>query len=128
MSPGTRLWLAAEEIDSSYGTEDFFETLQDVEKKVDSNVELYTANERFVYSSRALLEDLPIDLSKAETVDMAYQNDYTLKYGGEKDGAMGFQILESRQLNSNVSFLNCYRYLPGGERVEICMQVSQLLA
>lgn len=127
LSPGTRLWLAAEEIDSSYGTEDFFETLKDVEKKVDSNVELYTANERFVYSSRALLEDLPIDLSKAETVDMAYQNDYTLKYGGEKDGAMGFQILESRQLNSNVSFLNCYRYLPGGERVEICMQVSQII-
>ncbi len=126
LSPGTRLWLATEEVNSSYGTPEFFETLKDVEKKVDSTVEIYTADGRFVYSSRALLEELPHDLSAAKTVDAAYRNNYTLKFGEEMKGAKGFQILESEQLNSKVQFLNCYQFLPGGERVEICMQVSQL--
>ncbi len=125
--PGTRLWLASEEISAAYGAADFFETLKSVEQDADSTVELYTADDRFVYSSRALAQSLPQSLEDAETLDAAYKKDYVPVYGSVKGEGKGFQILESEQHNRKVTFLNCYQYLPGGARVEVCMQVSQLL-
>lgn len=126
LTPGTRLWLAAEEVNGAYGSPDFFETLLEVEKKVDSNIELYTADGRFVYSSLALIGELPEDLSSAPAIDDAYRKDYTPAFGSIREGGKGFQILETTRLNTKITFLNCYQYLPGGERVEVCMQVSQL--
>ena len=127
LSPGTRLWLATEEVNNAYGTEDFLKTVQEMEKEADSNIELFTADDRFIYSTLALITELPASLSDAPTIDAAYRKDYAPTYGSVQEGNKGFQILETTQRNNNVvTFLNCYQYLPGGERVEICMQVSQI--
>ena len=104
----------------------FLGTLQEVEKKVDSNIEIYTADGTFVYSPLALIRELPADLSEAPEIDRAYRKDYTPTFGSIRSSGKGFQILETTRLNTKVTFLNCYQYLPGGERLEICMQVSQL--
>ena len=125
--PGTRLWLASEEICGAYGAADFLETLKSTEQDADSTVELFTADGRFVYSSRALVESLPKRLDDAETVDGAYRKDYVSVYGSVREEGKGFQILESDQHNRKVTFLNCYQHFPDGGRVEVCMQVSQLL-
>ena len=126
LSPGTRLWLATEDVNGAYGTADFLNTVQEMEKEADSNIEIYTADGRFVYSSVALIDALPADLSAAPSIDPAYRKNYTPVFGSIREDGKGFQILESNQRNTNVTFLNCYQYLPGGERVEVCMQVSQV--
>ena len=126
LTPGTRLWLAAEEVNDAYGTADFLKTVQEVEKEADSNIEIFTADGRFVYSTIALIGDLPKELSAAATIDDAYRKNYEPAFGSVRAEGKGFQILESTQRSAKVTFLNCYQYLPGGERVEVCMQVSQI--
>ena len=129
LTPGTRLWLAAEEVSAAYGTEEFLETLKDVEKNYDSSVELFTADDRFIYSSRAIIDALPADLGSAPTLDAVYRLNYEVLYGDLKMGSKGFLIERYRINNAaDVTFLDCYQFLPGGERVEICIQVSQISA
>ncbi len=128
LTPGTRLWLAASEVDDAWGTDAFLETLKDVEKTYDSTVELYTADGRFVYSSRALIDSLPDDLTQAKTVDEKYLLNYKTTYGLMQVGGKGFLIKEYNETNADVTFLDCYQYLQDGSRVEICIQVSQLSA
>ena len=127
--PGTRLWLATTEVEDAYGTDDFLETLSDIEKKYDSTVEIFTAEERFIYSSRALIDSLPADLSKAPSIDDVYRLNYEVVYGSLQMGSKGF-LIERYAINAAtyVTFLDCYQVLPGGERVEICIQVSQISA
>ena len=129
LTPGTRLWLATEEVAAAYGTDAFLETLKDVEKNYDSAVEIFTADERFVYSSRALIDSLPAELGDAPTVDEVYRLNYKVIYGDLKMGSKGF-LIERYQINdaADVTFLDCYQFLPGGERVEINIQVSQISA
>ena len=65
LAPGTRLWIAMDDISNAYGTDAFNETLGEVEKRFDSNIEIYTADGRFIYSTAAMTDPLPADLKSA---------------------------------------------------------------
>ena len=45
LAPGTRLWLAIDDINGTYGTDEFDETVRLAEKRLDSNIEIYTADD-----------------------------------------------------------------------------------
>ena len=126
LAPGTRLWLAIDEINGTYGTGEFDETVRVVEKRLDSNIEIYTADGRFIYSTAAMTEQLPTDLSRAPTVDDKYQLTYQTVDGEISAGDRGFLLRTYTSTHLDIQFLDVYGYLEGGERIEICMQVSQL--
>lgn len=126
LAPGTRLWLAMDDISNAYGTSEFDETLRLVEKRVDSNIEIYTADGRFIYSTAAITDPLPKDLSRAPTVDDKYKLTYQTVDGKISAGNRGFLLRTYTSTHLDIQFLDVYNYLPAGERVEICMQVSQL--
>ena len=128
LTPATRLWLATDELSSAYGTPEFLETLKDIEAKYDSTVELYTADGRFVYSSRALIGELPAELAAAKTVSDEYRLKYETVSGELQAGGKGYLIREFHSAAADVTFLDCYQTLPGGERAEVCIQVSQISA
>ena len=56
LTPATRLYFAMDDIENAYGTEEFDSTLRLVEKRFDSNIEIYTKNGRFIYSTAALTD------------------------------------------------------------------------
>ena len=126
LAPATRLWLAMDDIDSAYGKAEFDETLRIVEKRMDSNIEIYTAEGRFIYSTAAMTDPLPQDLTKAPTVEEKYKLTYQTVDGEISAGNRGFLLRTYDSPHLEIQFLDVYSYLPGGERVEICMQVSQL--
>lgn len=126
LAPGTRLWLAIDEINGTYGTGEFDETVRVVEKRLDSNIEIYTADGRFIYSTAAMTDQLPTDLSRAPTVDDKYQLTYQTVDGEISAGDRGFLLRTYTSTHLDIQFLDVYGYLEGGERIEICMQVSQL--
>ena len=90
--PATRLWLATEQLSTVYGTDSFLDAIRSLEKKNDSSVELYTASGRFVYSTRAFIDELPTELSKAKTIDKKYHADLEVKYGEILPGEKNFLI------------------------------------
>lgn len=126
LTSATRLWLAADDIESSYGTDSFFDKLQNVEKKYDSNIEIYTNDGRFIYATADFIDSLPADLNKAPTVDNKYKLNYETVDGEISAAGRGFIIKAYNGKGITVDFLECYSIMPGGERVEICMQVSQV--
>ena len=126
LAPGTRMWLALDDIESAYGTAEFDETLRLVEKRFDSNIEIYTEDGRFIYSTAAMTDPLPADLSKAPTVTEKYKLTYQTVDGKISGGNRGFLLRTYSSSHVDIQFLDIYGYLPGGERVEINMQVSQL--
>ncbi len=129
LNPAVRLYFAVDEINSAYGTEEFTNVLRDVEKGYDSNIEIYSADGRFIYSS--LNSDktaLPADLSKADTVDNKYKLTYKTTEGDISSGNRGFLIKVYDSGNIDVDFLVCYFHFDGGERIEVCMQVSQVIS
>lgn len=126
LAPGTRLWFAMDDINNAYGTPEFDETLRLVEKRFDSNIEIYTEDGRFIYSTAALTDPLPTDLSKAPTVNAKYKLTYQTVDGEISGGNRGFLLRTYNSSHLEIQFLDIYGYLPGGERVEINMQVSQL--
>ena len=126
LAPATRLWLAMDDISNAYGTQEFDGTLRLVEKRVDSNIEIYTAEGRFIYSTAAMTDTLPLDLSKAPTVEEKYKLTYQTIDGEISAGDRGFLLRTYDSPHMEIQFLDVYSYLPAGERVEICMQVSQL--
>lgn len=129
INPAVRLYFAADEVAGAYGNEDFSDVLRDIEKGYDSNVEIYLKDGRFIYSSLDKdHEDLPLKLSDAETVDDKYKLTYKTTEGSIDAGNKGFLIKVYDSGNIDVDFLVCYFHLPGGERIEICMQVSQVIS
>ena len=122
----TRLYIAAQEIDDSYGKEHFAATLQETEKRYDSTIEVYSADDRLIYSTVALTKQLPADLETAPSVPDEYKLDYKVTSGKVNAGSKGFLIKCFDNGNIQVDFLDCYYYTTGGERVEICMQISQV--
>ncbi len=129
LNPATRLYFAADEITNAYGTEQFADTLRDIEKGYDSNIEIYTADDRFIYST--LDPDrmsLPLKISDAGTVDSRYKLTYSTSQGAVTAGDKGFLIKTYDGGNIDVDFLVCYFHLPEGERIEVCMQVSQVIS
>ena len=126
LAPGTRLWLAIDDINSTYGTEEFDETVRLAEKRLDSNIEIYTSDGRFIYSTAAMTDPLPVDLSRAPTVDEKYKLTYQTVDGEISALNRGFLLRTYTSTHLDIQFLDVYGYLDGGERIEICMQVSQL--
>ena len=126
IAPGTRLWLAMDDINNAYGTDEFDETLRLVEKQFDSNIEIYASDGRFIYSTAAMTDPLPYDISQAPTVEEKYKLTYQTVDGEISAGNRGFLLQTYTSTHLEIQFLDMYSYLPGGERVEICMQVSQL--
>ena len=129
LNPAVRLSLAADEIAGAYGTASFNSILRDTEKGYDSNIEIYDNDGRFIYST--LDPDkgsLPRNLSNAKTVDEKYQLTYKTSQGAVSAGDKGFLIKVYDSGNIDVDFLVCYFHLPAGERIEVCMQVSQVIS
>lgn len=129
LNPAVRLYFAVDEIESAYGLSNFTDVLKDVEKGYDSNIEIYDKNGRFIYSS--LDQDssrLPLDISKADTVDSKYKLTYKTSQGAVSTGDKGFLIKVYDSGNIDVDFLVCYFHFSGGERIEVCMQVSQVMS
>lgn len=126
LSSATRLWLAADDVESAYGTEQFVDKLRNVEKKYDSNIEVYSSDGRFIYSTIGLVSSLPKDLNRAPTIDNKYKLEYETVDGEISAAGRGFIIKAYRSDGLVVDFLECYRLMSGGERIEICMQVSQV--
>ena len=126
ITPGTRLWLAATEVTDSYGSKDFIDTLHSVEKSYDSVIEIINEDDELVYSTYAMVDKLPYPLSKAQPLDDKYRLTYETTSGSVEAGGMGLVLKMHDTGKINIDFLVCYAYLPTGERVEICMQVSVL--
>ena len=126
LTPATRMWFALDDIEQAYNTAEFNSTLDQVEKQFDSNIEIYTKDGRFIYSTAAMTDPLPADLSKAPTVDEKYKLTYQTVDGEISGHTRGFLLRTYNSSHVEIQFLDIYGYLPGGERVEINMQVSQL--
>lgn len=129
LNPAVRLYFAVDEINNAYGKNELTDVLKDIEKGYDSNIEIYDKDGRFIYSS--LDQDaapLPVDLSKADTVDSKYKLTYKTSEGAVTAGDKGFLIKVYDSGNIDVDFLVCYFHFDGGERIEVCMQVSQVIS
>lgn len=129
LNPAVRLYFAVDEINNYYGTDEFAAVLKDIEKGYDSNIEIYSADGRFIYSSLDPEKGrLPADLSKAETVNSKYKLTYKTTEGDISAGSKGFLMQVYDSGNIDVDFLVCYFHFEGGERIEVCMQVSQVIS
>ena len=129
ISPAVRLYFAADEIENAYGTDQLSDVLKDVEKEYDSNIEIYSAAGRFIYSTLDPDKDpLPENLAYAQDVDLKYKLTYKTSEGTIASGDKGFLIKVYESGNIDVDFLVCYFHLPAGERIEVCMQVSQVIS
>ena len=129
LSPAVRLYFAADEISNAYDTGNLNDVLRDVEKKYDSNVEIFSQTGRFIYSTLDPdTHTLPDNLSYADTVDEKYRLTYKTTEGSVEAGDKGFLIKVYDSGNIDVDFLVCYFHLPQGQRVEVCMQVSQVIS
>ena len=129
LNPAVRLYFAADEIVSAYGTSELSDVLRDIEKSYDSNIEIYDGDGRFIYST--LDPDkgqLPRKLSVADEVDEKYRLAYKTTEGSIEAGDRGYLMKVYESGNIDVDFLVCYFHLPEGERVEVCMQVSPVIS
>ncbi len=129
LNPAVRLYFAADEVANAYGTAELSDVLRDIEKGYDSNVEIYDGDGRFIYSS--LDPDkgtLPHNLSVADEVDEKYRLAYKTTEGSIEAGDRGYLMKVYESGTIDVDFLVVYFHLPHGERVEICMQVSQVIS
>lgn len=129
LNPAVRLYFAMDDINSAYGTDEFLSVLKDTEKGYDSNIEIYSADGRFIYSSLDHnIDSLPRNLSYAKAVDSKYELTYKTVEGEISAGDKGFLIRVYDSGNIDVDFLVCYFHFEGGERIEVCMQVSQVIS
>ena len=126
LTPATRLWIATEEISSAYHEGVMNDVLREIDKKYDVTVEIRLADGRFIYSTAALVDELPDDLTKADTIDEGYALKYETKYGEKVPGNKGYLVKEYEGRDYEVTFLDCYFYLDNGESVDVYMQVSQV--
>lgn len=123
--PATRLWFAAQTISDAYGSEEFLSVLHTVEKNYDSSIEVFSAEDEIIYSTRAFIDELPLDLSRAAVLDDKYRTDYTVQFGDVNSSEKNFLVKSINEGSIKISFIDCYQYFPGGERVEVSQQVSQ---
>ena len=129
LNPAVRLYFAADEIVSAYGTNDLNDVLRDIEKGYDSNIEIFDEDGRFVYSTLDPdKQTLSHDLSKADEVNEKYRLTYKTTEGTINSEDRGYLMKVYESGNIDVDFLVCYFHLPQGERVEVCMQVSQVIS
>ena len=126
LTPATRLWIAAEEIRSAYEEGDLNDVLREIDKKYDVTVEIRLADDTFIYSTAALVDELPADLSSAEPIDDGYALHYETVFGEDQVRDKGYLVKNYTGRDYEVRFLDCYVYLEAGERADVYMQVSQV--
>lgn len=126
LTPATRLWIVTEEINAAYNDGELLQTLKDTETHYDTTIEITNARGRLVYSTKALMDALPDDLSNAAPVDPIYALNYETKYGEKTPSGKGYLIKEYEGKDYTVTFLDCYVYLSSGDCVDVNMQVSQV--
>lgn len=126
MIPATRLWLATDEISAAYKTSDFEDALVTVAKQYDSGIEIFSPDNRFIYSSENPNQELSLPLSDMPSIDEEYRMNYETHYGSiESSSDKGYLIKSYTDGGVSVTFLDCFVFLPDGSRAEVCMQVSQ---
>ena len=126
LTPATRLWIATEEISNAYAEGELNDVLREIDKKYDVTVEIRLADGTFIYSTAALVDELPADLNDAEPIDSGYALNYETIYGEQRGQDKGYLVKEHTGRDYEVRFLDCYIYLPEGESVDVYMQVSQV--
>jgi signal transduction histidine kinase len=126
LTPATRLWIATEEISNGYVEGTLNDVLGEIDKKYDVTVEIRLADGTFIYSTAALVDELPADLTEAQPIDTGYALNYETIYGERRAQDKGYLVKEYAGRDYEVRFLDCYLYLPEGESVDVFMQVSQV--
>ena len=126
LTPATRLWIATEEISNAYTEGRLNDVLREIDKKYDVTVEIRLADGAFIYSTAALVDELPAVLTEAQTIDEGYALNYETVYGTRRLEDKGYLVKEYAGQDYEVRFLDCYIYLPEGESVDVYMQVSQV--
>ncbi len=126
LTPATRLWIATEEISNGYAEGTLNDVLGEIDKKYDVTVEIRLADGTFIYSTAALVDELPADLTEAQPIDTGYALNYETIYGERRAQDKGYLVKEYAGRDYEVRFLDCYLYLPEGESVDVFMQVSQV--
>ena len=81
LTPATRLWIATEEISNGYAEGTLNDVLGEIDKKYDVTVEIRLADGTFIYSTAALVDELPADLTEAQPIDTGYALNYETIYG-----------------------------------------------
>ena len=126
LTPATRLWIATEEINNAYSEGQLNDVLREIDKKYDVTVEIRLADGTFIYSTAALVDELPEDLSAAQPIEEGYALNYETVFGEKRSENKGYLVKEYAGRDYEVRFLDCYMYLPHGEIVDVYMQVSQV--
>ena len=131
LTPATRLWIVTAEIEDAYEEGDLLQKLKDTEQHYDTAIEITSPDGTLIYATRAMIEELPAQLSEAEPLGDVYRLNYTTRYGNkDTDGKItdnkGYLIKQYSGRGFDVSFLDCYTYLSTGECVDVYMQVSQV--
>ncbi len=129
--PGVRMWLASDDIMSTYGDADSFTTaIKAVETEFDTKVELYNADGQLIYSTNyapEMTEDIQFPLSQAPVIDEKYKTSYEqLNDESMAVGRRSFSIGRYSTAGIEVDFLIHYQYTETGERMNIIMQTSAL--
>lgn len=122
--PGTRLWIGVDDLVANYQTEDFSPAVKFAEKKYNATIELFNADNVFIYSTRSLIDEIPMELSQMPPLDEAFKNNYVILNGSIKRNSKGFLVKKYTDRNIEVLFLDCYTFFPGGERAEMSIQVT----
>ncbi len=129
--PGVRMWIASDEIMSTYGDEDNFTlAIKAVETGYDAKVEIYNKDGQLIYSTNytpEMTENIPFPLSEAPVIDDKYKTNYDqLNNENLEVGQRGFSIGKYATAGIEVDFLIHYQYTDTGERISIVMQTSAL--
>lgn len=129
--PGVRIWIASDEIMSTYGDADNFTmAVKAVETEYDTKVEIYNADNQLIYSTNyapEMTDSIAHPLSEAPVIDEKYKTNYVrLDNGDLENGQRGFSIGQNTTAGIEVDFLIHYQYTETGERICIIMQTSAL--
>lgn len=126
LTAATRLYFAGITITTEYNGDNLNETIHTVEMNYDSTVEIVDKNNVLIYSTDAAEDNPDIDVKKHIPIDAESTIDrYPVTEGRIKDTGWGFLIRQYSKDLINVTFLDFYTHTDDGDRVEICMQVSQ---
>lgn len=125
LAAATRLFFAGNAITAEYDSDDILDRIRETEINYDSTVEIYNTKGELIYSTTAERSGEKFDISHGRPIDDSYRLTYEITEGSITDDSWGYLIKEYNSSTINVTFLDFYSHTPDGERVEICMQVSE---
>lgn len=124
LTAATRLFFAGSSITTEYQHGDILDTIKDIEINYDSTVEIFNTDNLLIYSTTAAKSGEKFNLKKSKPINEDYALTYETTAGSYSD-SWGYLIKEYNSDAINVTFLDFYTHTPTGERIEICMQVSE---